>query len=548
MNALAKRELVGRATRPLPDIPRAKREGLDLDLAAIATAGPSALTPDDHYRLKTYGVCAQRHTDLFMVRLRVPGGRLDRGQVATIADGARRFAHGFLHLTARQNVELHSVRLEDVPGLYELLEPAGVVGRSSCGHTVRNVIACSGAAASLDEPFDTSVDARFLSKLLVERSRQLNTALPSRLNVSLGGCAACAAEALTNDIGLVATVVGGDLGYQLWAGGSLGSSPRLSVLLRPYLPRRHLWPAVWSVIDWFLSEGDIEDVAKGRLKFVIEAKGEAAFRAGVAKRFDDLAASDVPVPPVSLPAPARREEAFAEAPLGGWRDGVAPERRPGLASVTVRVPLGDLLADELEHIAELAPWEDVVLTRDQNVVLPSVPVGDVPKLTARLAEIGLGPDGVRSALDVRACPGLAFCSLAITASQLVALSIEAALQERPDLRDASVAVSGCPNSCTKHQAADVGFAGAKVKVGNQVGLGYQMFLGSDLPAGLVGEPVLRVLEEEVPRAATAALEIWKAARRPGEPPGPTYRRLGLATVAGAIALRLRPADTTALSA
>ena len=132
-------------------------------------AGTGALSADDHYRLKTYGVCPQRDDDRFMIRLRVAGGVLDRAQVDVLADAARAHAGGWVHFTTRQNVELHSVRLDDVPALYRALAPSGLVGRSACGHTIRNVLACPEAATSNEEPFDVSVDATWLSQQLVAR-------------------------------------------------------------------------------------------------------------------------------------------------------------------------------------------------------------------------------------------------------------------------------------------------------------------------------------------------------------------------------------------
>lgn len=528
-------------TRTRPDIPRAKRAGLDVDLDAMCRQGVGALEPDDHYRLKTYGVCAQRHDDLFMVRMRVPAGRLSADQLAAVLEASRRWGHGWVHFTTRQNIELHSVRLEDVPAVRGVLEPADLFGRSACGHTIRNVMSCPEAETSVEEPFDVTPDAVRLSRLLVERSSELNVTLPSRINIVLGGCPSCGLDALTNDIGLIACVRDGEPGYQLWAGGSIGSSPRLSRLLRPFLSRDELWPAVWTIIEWFCNEGDIDQVAKGRLKFLIDAKGEDAFRAAFSRRFAALREeSQEPLPPVDLPGREPRDLALARAPSLGWRPGITPERRPGLASLTIRTPLGDLFADELEAIGRLSPDGSLALTRDQNILLRHVPVERVPAVTDALADMGLGPDGARGAVDVRACPGTAFCSLAITGSQPVALEIERRLNGRPDLpRDASIAVSGCPNSCTKHQTADIGLAGGKVKVGKKIGLGYQLFLGANLYAGQVGEPVLRVLEEEVGDAVVAALELWVTLRRPSELAGATFRRIGLDTVASALALRLR---------
>jgi sulfite reductase beta subunit-like hemoprotein len=299
---------------------------------------------------------------------------------------------------------------------------------------------------------------------------------------------------------------------------------------------------VWTIIEWFCTHGDLDQVAKGRLKFVIEARGETAFRAAFTKRFAQLRAEpQPPLPDIGVPVDDPPERVLGDAPQLGWRDGIRPERRAGFASLTVRTPLGDLLADELEQIADLAPTARLVITRDQNLIIQSVPVGDVSAVVDALAQLGLGPDGTRGATDVRACPGLAFCSLAITASQPVALAIEQAMNQRPDLpSDLTVAVSGCPNSCTKHQAADVGLAGAKVRIDGQVGLGYQLFLGADLPAGIFGEPVVRLREDETPRAVVAVTEVWVALRRPGERPGATFRRVGLDVVATAIEHRLRP--------
>ncbi len=524
-----------------PNIPRAKKDGLALDLAAVCAAGPHALEQDDHYRLKTYGVCAQRQDDLFMVRLRVTAGRLDATQVAALSDGARRYAGGWVHLTTRQNIELHSVRLGDVPALYDILGPAGLVGRSACGHTIRNVMACPESGTSTEEPFDVRPDAKRLSDLLVARSESLNLTLPGRVNIVLGGCQDCGLEALTNDIGLVAKVRDGQPGYQLWAGGSLGTSPKLSVLLRPFLTRDEVWPAVWAILSWFCETGSTETVARGRLKFVIEDAGEAAFRSSFAKRFNALKAEEQPpLPCVEVPQAESLARVLGAAPVLGWRAGIQPERTPGRATVTVRVPLGDLLVDELEAVAALTPTGAVTITKDQNLLLHGIPLGDVPRVVGGLADYGLGPDGARGAADVRACPGMAFCPLAITDSQPLALKIERALNSRPDLpRLLTIAVSGCPNSCAKQQAADIGLAGAKVKVLGKIGLGYQMYLGADLPAGQVGEPVLRLLEAEVPSAVVAVAEVWVAVRRPGETLGRTCRRIGLDVMAEAIIGRLR---------
>ena len=326
-------------------------------------------------------------------------------------------------------------------------------------------------------------------------------------------------------------------GYQLWAGGSLGTAPRLVTDAAPVpAAGRPLGRRCGRSSSGTSTEGDVDQVAKGRLKFVVEAKGESAFRQAFTKRFAALREGcGLAPPPIALPdSEDAGAHGFAHAPTLGWRDDIRPERVPGLASITVRVPLGDLLADHLDAVSSVAPEGRIVLTRAQNILVPSVPVERrVAGVGGTLADIGLGPDGARGRVDVRACPGLTFCSLAITGSQPVALAIEQSLNVRTDLpRDVSIAVSGCPNSCTKQQGADIGLSGTKVKLDGVVGPGYQLYLGADLPRGLLSDPVLRLVEHEVPAATIAAVELWVALRRPGETIGVAFRRAGLDLVRG----------------
>ena len=223
---------------PPPNIPAAKRAGLPVDIARLATEGDDWLSPEERFALKTYGICTQLQPHVFMVRIRIPGGVLPTAH----ARGAGRLAaqHGeeWLHLTTRQNLELHWVPDRAVPALLEQMEGYGLSTRSACGHTVRNVMASEDAGVGLDEPFDCLPDARLISDTLIGRSAQLNTVLPSRLNIALGGSPRCRDDALVNDIGLVSMIVDGVAGYELWAGGSLGKAPSLAVLLTPFVPSR----------------------------------------------------------------------------------------------------------------------------------------------------------------------------------------------------------------------------------------------------------------------------------------------------------------------
>jgi sulfite reductase beta subunit-like hemoprotein len=514
------------------DIPAAKRAGLPVDFDRLAAEGDAWLSPEDRYALKTHGVCAQLQPGVFMVRVRVPGGVLPSGQARTIARAVRADGPDWVHLTTRQDVELHWVDAVRVPAVIERLARGGLSTRSACGHTLRNVMCSEDAGLGLDEPFDCFPDARIVSDAIVARSDELNCVLPSRVNVAFGGSPRCREDARLNDAAFVSVVRDGEPGYELWAGGSLGRAPALAIPLREFVPRADVVAAAEALVDVFVAHGDFEHPAKARMKFVVARLGEAAFRreweAAFAARWQVVTARTTPVP-VELAGDVDRAAVLATAPAGGWSIGVRPQRTPGLALCTVHVPLGDCSSSELDLFADLADQHAdgaIVLGRDQDVVLRNVPHANVTAIRSALRERGLSFLGEDHVARVRACTGSAVCALGITNAPETgrALFESGALGRNSNVR---VHVSGCPNSCAQHQAADIGLAGGKVRVGDRTVDGYQLYVGADLARGVAGEVIGRVAAADVPSAVDLLVRAWEAMRHPAEPIGATVRRLGL---------------------
>jgi sulfite reductase beta subunit-like hemoprotein len=524
-----------------PDIPAAKRAGLPVDLRRLAEEGDGWLTPEDRYALKTWGVCTQLQDHVFMVRVRVPGGGLTTTQARGLARLARQDGPDWLHLTTRQSVELHWVDDRRVPAVLDALEGYGLSARSACGHTLRNVVCSEDAGVGLDEPFDCFPDAKLVSDAIVARSATLNVELPSRVNVSFGGSPRCREDALINDAGFVSVVRDGVAGYELWAGGSLGKAPALSVPLADFVPREDALAAAEALIDVFCAHGDVDHPAKGRLKFVVERMGAAGFRAAWDQAFAAARTRPhPPVPAVALLDEAERAAVLGAVPPGGWTAGVRPQRTPGLALVTVDVPLGDTASIELELLADLADrFADGALTlsRDQDVVLRNVPHAAVAEIRSVLRAHNLSILGEGDVARVRACTGSAVCALGITAAPEAGRTLltSAGLARNSALR---VHVSGCPNSCAQTQAGDIGLAGGKVRVGGRTTDGYQLHLGAALDEGHVGEVVGRVAAADVPAAVDAVIGTWEALRHPGETIGTTARRVGLDAMAANVAATL----------
>ncbi len=511
------------------DIPAAKRAGLDVDLDRLAAEGDGWLTPEDRYALKTYGVCAQDQDHVFMVRVRVPGGGLPAGQARGLARLARDGGNDWLHLTTRQGVELHWVPDRRVPAVLDQIRRIGLTTRSACGHTLRNVMCSEEAGVTLDEPFDCFPDARAVSDAIVARSATLNRQLPSRLNLCFGGSPRCRHDALVNDGGFVSVVRDGTPGYEVSGGGSLGRSPRLAVALSEFVARPDVLAAAEALIDVFVAHGEIDNPARGRMKVVIDKLGEAGFRAAWDEAFVMARARPHPDPaPVDVLPPADHRAILAAVPPGGWSAGVRPQRQAGFAAVTVAAPMGDLCGADFDVLAALAERHGdgaLNLSRDQNVVLRSIPLEAVTGIRETLLARGLYLRGEAHVATVRACTGSAVCALGITTAPDAGLTLlrNPALGRNSSLR---VHVSGCPNSCAQHQAGDIGLAGAKVRLGGVTRDGYQLFLGADLGAGTVGEVVGRVGAEDVSAAVGVVVGIWESMRHAGETLGQTVNRVG----------------------
>lgn len=389
----------------LPDIPAAKRAGLRVDLERLAAEGDGWLTPEDRYALKTHGVCTQLQDGVFMARVRVPGGVAPTEQLRGLGRLAARHAADWLHLTTRQNVELHWVEARHVPLLLADLARIGLSTRSACGHTLRNVMCSEDAGVGLDEPFDCLPDARLVSDAVVARSAELNCQLPSRLNIALGGSPRCREDALVNDLGLVSKVVDGVPGYELWVGGSLGKAPSLAVLLHPFVPRIDALPAVEALIDVFVAHGRFEEPAKARLDVAGRAGSEQlddcvalvleALRPGqrvvvqrdggdpppAADRLRAAGAEVLEVPvyrwrPVEDPRPALR---LADAVLAGRVHAVTFTAAPAVTSWLALADAAGVGEDLRRHLAS-----------------PAVVVGCVgPVCAAAARAAGLGDDVVQ---------------------------------------------------------------------------------------------------------------------------------------------------------
>lgn len=511
------------------DVEQVKREGLDVDLDRLEREGYESLTAEEFYRLKTWGVCSQRTPGLHMIRVRVPGGRITTGELRGVANLSARLADGEVHITTRQNLELHSVKSRRVREVLEGVTALGLTTRSACGHTVRNIVGCSRSGVCAREPFETRPVVLAIHRFFLDNAARYNSRLPRRLNVYVAGCDGCMAHAQINDLGFVATTRDGVDGFQLWLGGSLASNPRLAHLLFEFVPADEVLAVTEAVAETYCEHGFRDRPAKARLKFLIEEWGAERFTAAVLAKLHELRPDTGAIAgtrPVVMGGDRR--------PVGG-HCGVEQQRQEGLFIVEAHVLLGDLTGWQIESVASLADeYADgaVYLTREQNVELHGVAAEHVERVADALATVGLPARGAGSLVDVQVCAGTEWCVWGVGDSRGLARSMAADLTPLVEAEGCAeplrVHISGCAHGCAQHTAADVGLHAVIMRDAerNQVD-GYEVHAGGRLGVDPVhGRRVGRVLGVGAGAATAAILTRYLRERLPGEAMPEFVERVG----------------------
>ncbi|MBI4955969.1 MAG: nitrite/sulfite reductase [Myxococcales bacterium] len=520
-----------------------------------------AIGPDEWraFRL-VHGTYGQRQEgDLSMLRVKVPQGIVAAEQLEAIAGVAARHSRGFAHVTTRENVQLHFVRLGEIEPALGALAAVGLTTREACGNSLRNVTASPTAGVAADEVFDPSPYAAAFTRHFLRHP--LSSSLPRKFKVAFAGGGADHAFAYVNDLGLHARLlVDGRRAFRVTAAGGTATLCTSGLVLCDALPAGELVALGEAVVRVFHAHGDRHNRHKNRMKFLVRALGVERFRALVDAALAAVRAEgapSLPFPPDAPPDESRPPATRAPRPSAGALaalvaddaprvpgvvprylpladDGararflatnVRPQRQPGYRLVTVTLPLGDVSSGRMRALAALARcYGDgtLRLTPDQNVLLRWVPADDVEALRADLERIGLArPDPV-SLADVGACPGAESCKLAVTQSRGVARLLDAHAEQRPDLLTRApglaVKVSGCPNGCGLHHVAGIGLQGGLRKVGGRPVPHYLVYVGGAVGAdgARFGRSVAKVPARRVPLVIERLIELYEAGRAPGE--------------------------------
>ncbi|CAI7975583.1 Sulfite reductase (ferredoxin) [Frankia sp. Hr75.2] len=407
----------------------------------------------------------------FMQRIRLDGGRMTSEQLRIIADISTRYGRDVADVTDRQNIQLHWIRIEDVPAIWGALEAAGMTTEESCGDTPRVILGCPLAGVDADEV----IDATGVIDQVVERFVGDTTLsnLPRKFKSAMSGCPDQCTLHEINDIAFVG-VVHPELGpgYDLWVGGGLSTNPKLGVRLGTFVTPERV-PEVWhGVIQLFRDYGYRRMRTRARLKFLVADMGVEWVRSTLEKEYLDAALPDGPAP-----LPPRNE----------GRDHIGVhQQRDGFFAVGFAPRAGRLTGTTLTAVANLADrfgQGRIRATTTQKLVILDVPGENLDALEAELAALDLVVRPSVFRRGTMACTGIEFCKLAIVETKGNARDLIVELERRlPDFDEPiGININGCPNACARFQVADIGLKGSLVPDDNgEMVEGFQVHLGGHL--------------------------------------------------------------------
>ena len=513
------------------------------------------------FRLK-HGTYGQRQPGFQMLRVKVAAGVLKPSQLRVLARIADEYSTGRGHLTTRENVQFHFVKLENVPAAMRLLADCGLTTREACGNTVRNVTACPVAGICPGEAFDVTPYALGVSRYLLRHPDFHD--LPRKFKIAFSGCAddgGCSVAGI-HDVGLIAQVRGSNgtahRGFKVLVGGGLGSLPTESAVLTDFLPEEELLPTIEAVLRVFSETGNRKNKLKARLKFVLREKGIEEFRRLVfEKRKTSQAPEEVftvpsPIRPVLVnisPAPLtlRLDNSVIDSEYDRWAEhNLMAQRQNGYGAIWIKLPAGTFHSRQMRGLADLLEKHDLTGVRiaiNQDLVVPWVPLERARDTYHDLRALDLAIPGALTISDVTGCPGATTCNLGITRSLTLADELSRALEgyDDPEIKKLRIKISGCPNSCGQHHIADIGFYGNVRKIGDQQAPYYQLLLGGRVNADGVrfGRQIMAVPARPIPAIIRELLTFYQQDRQRGE----SFSEWVGRTPDNAVTERLRPLAT-----
>jgi len=426
---------------------KAEKHPLDIleELPELIRKGYEALPEEDIVRLQWHGLYHDKpRVGYFMLRIRIPGGILTVSQLRAIGELARRFGN-YAELTTRQNIQLHWIRMEDIPEVLAILQAHGLTTLGACGDTVRNITGCPVAGLDPAERFDATPDLLALARFFQERAHRDYFNLPRKHKITISACAYHCNYPEIHDIAFVGVRQGDEEGYTVWIGGGLSTNPRLARPLGVFIRREEVLEVARAILDiWRERPENRLSFVKARLKFFVDRIGPEAYRALLEERLGRRL-PDWPEPP----QPLRRE----------FHIGLHPQKTEGFVYIGFPVIAGRMTGEALIRVAELAAAEGlgVRLSQRQNLILTDIPTERVPFVLQEMQALGFSLEQSLLRAASVACTSDPYCNYAVNSSKELLQRLLETLEARlGPIQDVVIGADGCPHACAHHWVSDIG--------------------------------------------------------------------------------------------
>lgn len=466
------------------------------------------------------GVYGQRQEGVQMIRIKLPFGKVTSEQLHRIADVSDEYSKGRLHITTRQDIQIHYVSLDRTPELWAELEKNDVTIREACGNAVRNVTASETAGIDINEPFDVSPYAYGVFQFFLRNP--ICQEMGRKFKISFSGTEKDTALSFLHDIGFIAKIReenGKQIkGFKVLIAGGLGSQPIHAEVAHEFLETDQIVPFIEGVLRVFDREGERAKRARARMKFLVRDIGLDAFLKLVKEEQAALSYHCFPIDtaafeqPIELPKIESGQVKLTN-PKGFeiWKiTNVIPQKQEGLFAIGIKVPLGDFYTDKARLLADLIrdyAGNEIRLTLRQDILIRHVQEELLPFFFQELEKLDLTELGYNSTHDITACPGTDTCNLGIASSTGIARELEKVLKtEYPQYannKEITIKISGCMNACGQHNMAHIGFQGMSIKSGKYTAPALQVLLGGGVEGNGIGrfsDKVIKVPSKRGPNA------------------------------------------------
>ncbi len=514
----------------------AKTEEADHFSKMLKLYRQNELDPDSFRRFRLqHGAYGTRMTDNYaMVRIKIPAGEIHPEQLIKIAQLSDSFSIGSAHISTRQNIQLHWVVLEDVPEIMLELAKVGLTTREACGNTIRNIMCGPLSGVCTNEMFDSTPYALATAKFLLRNP--LNQNLPRKFKFNFTCCEKHGMDKIV-DVGLVPVINEStectQYGFKIFLGGGLGNKSYVGHQLEEFTPIEDLLHTSIAVIKIFDRLGNRKNLARNRMRYLVNELGWDEFK--------NLVLKERTISRVTQSATLSLEidnnqnlnniaETFQRVDLDlmmyeRWlKTNTIKQKQTNYYSVFVTLEAGDITSNQLRKLAKICATFSKERTMrngfSQDIVIRWVHINHLKILYSKLLSVGLANPGALTLASPVGCSGTTSCNLALTNSHRLAKEIQRKLlslkiDQDDDLKDSTIKISGCPNSCGQHEIATIGFYGGGGRSGKDMYPVYQMSLGGrhDNCARL-GTNCIRIPAKNVINAILKIISIFKQDRKP----------------------------------